>query len=116
MMASSGIVLTIVTGFLLVNCISVRFTLLEKVGLSFLCGLALQTFLMLCLDMVSVPLTGFSVIGVQLVSLLSFIAVLYKRKNLKHLFFCKRGTAGRMERDSPALVAADYRDPWCGGN
>ncbi|MCD7937979.1 MAG: hypothetical protein LUG98_14070 [Tannerellaceae bacterium] len=86
MMASSGIVLTIVTGFLLANCISVRFTLLEKVGLSFLCGLALQTFLMLCLDMVSVPLTGFSVIGVQLVSLLSFIGVLYKRKNLKLLF------------------------------
>jgi hypothetical protein len=57
-----GILLASVAGFLLVNMISVRFRLCEKIGLSFPVGMLLVTGLMLAMDAVDVPLTRVSVL------------------------------------------------------
>ena len=45
-----GLVITFLTGLSLLNLISRNFSVLEKAGLSFLTGLALQTLLMLVMD------------------------------------------------------------------
>lgn len=45
-----GIILVIAIGFLAVNCISVKFTWSEKIGLAFPVGIGLQTMMMLILN------------------------------------------------------------------
>ncbi|MDR1632204.1 MAG: glycosyltransferase family 39 protein [Dysgonamonadaceae bacterium] len=52
-----GLFLTIASGFVFIHCLSVKFTLIEKVGLSFPLGMAFTCFLMLLLDQVDIPLT-----------------------------------------------------------
>lgn len=52
-----GLFLTIASGFVFVHCLSVKFTLIEKAGLSFPLGMAFTCFLMLLLDRVNIPLT-----------------------------------------------------------
>jgi hypothetical protein len=56
-MLYSGLFLTIASGFAFVHCLSVKFTLIEKAGLSFPLGMAFTSFLMLLLDQVDIPLT-----------------------------------------------------------
>lgn len=59
-MVSFGIFLSFLTGFVTVNLISLKFSLIEKLGLSFPIGIALQTLLMLLMDAVGIPLTRVS--------------------------------------------------------
>jgi len=56
-MLNTGLILSFFTGFILLNSISYRFSLMEKLGLSFLLGIASQTFLMVVLDAVNISLT-----------------------------------------------------------
>lgn len=51
-----GLLLSTLLGFSLLHFLSFRFSVLEKVGLSFLLGIALQTFLMLLMDAVGLKL------------------------------------------------------------
>ena len=53
-MVSFGIFLSFLTGFVTVNLISLKFSLIEKLGLSFPIGIALQTLLMLLMDAVGI--------------------------------------------------------------
>lgn len=78
-----GLFLTILLGFSLVNLISRQFTLIEKIGLSFLLGIALQTILMLLLDIVSIPLTATSILSIEILTLLLLnIPVITQRKEV----------------------------------
>ncbi|MDR0733297.1 MAG: glycosyltransferase family 39 protein [Dysgonamonadaceae bacterium] len=52
-----GLFLSIASGFAFMHCLSVKFTLIEKVGLSFPLGMAFTSFLMLLLDQIGIPLT-----------------------------------------------------------
>ncbi|MDR1938845.1 MAG: glycosyltransferase family 39 protein [Tannerellaceae bacterium] len=62
-MLYAGIFLTALLGFVCVNCLSVKFTLIEKIGLSFPLGMALQIFLMLFIDQAGIPLKPAVLLG-----------------------------------------------------
>lgn len=73
-----AIFLTIVSGFLLVNRISSRFNLCEKIGLSFPVGLFCVTLIMILSDAVGIPLTrGGTLAGIIL---LLILLILFSRK------------------------------------
>ena len=57
-----GLVITFLTGLSLLNLISRNFSVLEKAGLSFLTGLALQTLLMLVMDALGLGLNKFNIL------------------------------------------------------
>ncbi len=79
-MLALGIVLVIAIGFLAVNCISVKFTWTEKIGLAFPVGIGLQTLVMLVVNLLKIQLIPVSVMlgGVLLLLLLLFF--LYRRR------------------------------------
>ncbi|MDR1181774.1 MAG: hypothetical protein LBL13_07330, partial [Bacteroidales bacterium] len=79
MMLYTGIILASIAGFLFINAVSTKFTLSEKVGLSFPAGLFFVTFIMLLLDAASISLTQSSI----LIGLLVFIAALITLTVLK---------------------------------
>jgi hypothetical protein len=56
-MVTTGIIISFITGFVMLNAVSFRFSILEKIGLSFLLGMASQTLLMCLLDAFCIPLT-----------------------------------------------------------
>lgn len=66
-----SILLAGLLGFALVNCISSRFSLIEKVGLAFPLGLASMTFLMFLLDFFGIPLTKISVLLIGIATLIA---------------------------------------------
>ena len=70
-MVSFGIFLSFLTGFVTVNLISLKFSLIEKLGLSFPIGIALQTLLMLLMDAVGIPLTRVSILVASVLLILS---------------------------------------------
>ncbi|MDR0605403.1 MAG: glycosyltransferase family 39 protein [Bacteroidales bacterium] len=72
MMLYTGIILASIAGFLFINAISPKFTLSEKIGLSFPTGLFFVTFIMLLMDAVNISLTQNTI----LTGLLVFIAAL----------------------------------------
>jgi hypothetical protein len=57
MILGTGIILTLIAGFLFINAISSTFTLGEKIGLSFPVGIFFVTFIMLLMDATGFPLT-----------------------------------------------------------
>jgi hypothetical protein len=57
MILYAGIILASLAGFFFVNAVSSKFTLCEKIGLSFPTGIFFVTFMMLLLDAVNIPLT-----------------------------------------------------------
>ncbi|MDR1259034.1 MAG: glycosyltransferase family 39 protein [Tannerellaceae bacterium] len=73
-----GILLTIAAGFVFVHCLSVKFTLIEKAGLSFLLGMALETFLMLFIDQAGIPLTPASLLTGETLLLAGLCAFVYR--------------------------------------
>jgi hypothetical protein len=77
-MVHLGILLTIATGFVFVHCLSVKFTLVEKAGLSFLLGMALETFLMLFIDQAGIPLTPASLLTGEILLLAGLCAFVYR--------------------------------------
>jgi 4-amino-4-deoxy-L-arabinose transferase-like glycosyltransferase len=63
----TGIILASILGFLFINSISSKFTLSEKVGLSFPVGISFVTLMMLLMDAVSIPLTrGYILTGLSI--------------------------------------------------
>lgn len=83
-MLFTGIILTILIGFSLVNAISFKFSWLEKIGLSFPLGIACQTLLMLLIDWIGIALTSTSVLSSGLVLLILMnIPTWLRRKKIK---------------------------------
>lgn len=56
-MLTLGLLISFLLGFSVLNLISCYFSLLEKIGLSFIIGIAIQTFLMILLDLFGCSLT-----------------------------------------------------------
>ncbi|MDR1344811.1 MAG: glycosyltransferase family 39 protein [Tannerellaceae bacterium] len=86
-MVHAGIFLTIATGFVFVNCISTRFSLTEKIGLSFLLGMAIEAFLMLFIDQAGIPFGAASLLGFETLMLagLCIYAGLYRKDAVERL-------------------------------
>ncbi|MCD8176580.1 MAG: hypothetical protein LUE98_03805 [Tannerellaceae bacterium] len=85
-MITIGIILTTLTGYLFVHILSTQLNICEKTGLSFLSGIAIQSFGMLLLDMVNIPLTLATVLTIQSVTLLLCAGIIYKTGKTKQLF------------------------------
>lgn len=85
-MLTFGIILTVLTGFIVMNLISIRFSLLEKIGFSFPIGIGLQSILMLVLDALGIGLTATSVLtgGFVLAALLC-VPLFFRRKEITRL-------------------------------
>jgi hypothetical protein len=62
MMLCTGIILASIAGFLFLSSISSKFTLSEKLGLSFPLGIFCVIFIMLLIDAASIPLTQISIL------------------------------------------------------
>jgi 4-amino-4-deoxy-L-arabinose transferase-like glycosyltransferase len=81
MILYTGIILASIAGFLFINLISSKFTLNEKIGLSFLTGIFFVTLIMLLMDAVGIPLTRSSVLtGLSVFVAGLAIWTVYKRK------------------------------------
>ncbi|MEG1546737.1 MAG: hypothetical protein RR371_05755, partial [Bacteroides sp.] len=82
MLLYTGLILTALLGYSLLNLISRKFSWVEKLGLSFLLGIALQTLLMLIMDAIYIPLTATStMIGeVALLLLLNIPTLLHSKE------------------------------------
>jgi hypothetical protein len=77
-----GLFLTTLLGFVFVHSLSVKFTLVEKVGLSFPLGMALQVFLMLFIDQAGIPLKPAALLGGETLLLAALCAyVRFYRKD-----------------------------------
>lgn len=76
-----GIVLVIAIGFLAVNCLSVKFTWSEKIGLAFPVGIGLQTLVMLLLNLFGLQLTPVSVLSGGFLLLLALLLFLHRRRD-----------------------------------
>jgi hypothetical protein len=73
-----GLFLTIASGFVFVHCLSVKFTLIEKIGLSFPLGMALECFLMLLLDQAGIPLSPAPLLVSETLLLAGLCAFVYR--------------------------------------
>jgi hypothetical protein len=73
-----GLFLTVASGFVFVHCLSVKFTLTEKAGLSFPLGMALECFLMLLLDQAGIPLSPAPLLAGQALLLAGLCAFVYR--------------------------------------
>ena len=80
-----GIFLSIILGFFSINTISPRFSLSEKIGLSFPIGMAITVIVMLLLDFVGIPFSPLSLLSAQFVliaGLLIFCIYYHKKESL----------------------------------
>ena len=98
-----GIVLVIAIGFLAVNCISVKFTWSEKIGLAFPVGIGLQTMMMLIINLLKIKLITASVMLGGVLILLLLLSFLYKRRDGVIMYYKK---AVRIDTSNCNLV-------WC---
>lgn len=92
-----GLVITFLTGLSLLNLISRNFSVLEKAGLSFLTGLALQTLLMLVMDALGLELNRFNILTCSVLLCLGLNIPVY----LKHRQW--PGTFGQIAVKLPSL-------------
>jgi hypothetical protein len=77
-----GLFLTVATGFVFVHCLSVKFTLIEKAGLSFPLGAAFICVMMLLLDYANIPLSPASLLTGQALLLAGLsLFVCFRRKD-----------------------------------
>lgn len=76
-----GLFLSFILGFSIISAISHRFSLLEKLGASFIIGIGIQTLLMAILDMLSIPLTITSIFSFSFIILLVALYFCYKTKD-----------------------------------
>lgn len=84
-----GTVLVIAIGFLAVNCISVKFTWSEKIGLAFPVGIGLQTMMMLIINLLKIKLITASVMLGGVLILLLLLSFLYKRRDGVIMYYKK---------------------------
>lgn len=85
-MITFGLLLSFVSGFVLLACLSSSLGLIERIGLSFPIGIFTQSFLMVCLDWVGIRIHTPSVLittGGLMVLLLTF---LWKKGQFKNLW------------------------------
>jgi hypothetical protein len=80
-MLALGTILLVITGFLALNLISVRFTLTEKAGLAFPVGIGIQTLMMAVINLFGIQLTMTSVLVTASLLILAFFFLLYPRKD-----------------------------------
>lgn len=80
-MVYAGLLIVAIIGFVIVNLISSKFTLLEKIGLSFIIGISAQTLLMLFMDLLGIKLSAVNLLisGILLIIILC-IPLYPKRK------------------------------------
>ncbi|MBC8616762.1 glycosyltransferase family 39 protein [Parabacteroides faecis] len=78
-----GIILTFLSGFFFINCLSVSFSLTEKIGLSFPLGLVLETIAMLVGDQLGVSFTIVNLLIIQCIILAGMIAFVIRFRNTK---------------------------------
>jgi hypothetical protein len=81
-MVFTGIFLATLTGFLLINNISPKFNLCEKIGLAFPVGIFCVTMLMLLMDAVNIPLKENTIL-VGMIMLLVIVALLLSKKYIE---------------------------------
>ncbi|MDR0711245.1 MAG: hypothetical protein LBF67_02710 [Prevotellaceae bacterium] len=77
-----GLCTTAALGICVAVSISQRLKLVEVLGLAFLLGIGLQTFLMACLDMVGIRLTAISVLAASWLVIAGLSVYLYFRRAL----------------------------------
>ena len=79
-----GIFLSFCCGFFIINMISTSFSLMEKVGLSFPIGIAVETIAMLIIDQMGVNFSITSLLLIQVIILLgiSVPTILKEKKNI----------------------------------
>lgn len=78
-----GIILTFLSGLFFINCMSVSFSLTEKIGLSFPLGLALETIAMLAGDQFGISFTIANLLIIQCTILAGMIAFVIRFRNIK---------------------------------
>jgi len=61
-----GIIIVLILGFSIVNAISKKFSILEKIGLSFLLGIGFETFFMFILDVLTIKFNLFILIAISI--------------------------------------------------
>lgn len=76
-----GLFLSFILGFSIISAISHRFSLLEKLGASFIVGIGIQTLLMAILDLLSIPLTITTIFIFSFIILLIALFFCYKTKD-----------------------------------
>ncbi|MDR0691646.1 MAG: hypothetical protein LBF69_01255 [Prevotellaceae bacterium] len=79
-MILSALLVTVLLGACITLSISQRLKLIEVLGLAFLLGMGLQTFLMVCLDWAGVRLTATSVLTFSLLVVAGLVVYLYGRR------------------------------------
>jgi len=78
-MVFTGIFLATITGFLLINIISPKFQLCEKIGFSFPIGLFCVTMCMLLMDAVNLPITKNNILVGMIILLVAMALLLWKK-------------------------------------
>ncbi|MDR0349582.1 MAG: glycosyltransferase family 39 protein [Tannerella sp.] len=76
-----GLFLSFILGFSVISAVSHRFSLPEKLGMSFIIGVGIQTLLMAILDLLSIPLTITSIFIFSFIILLAALFFCHKTKN-----------------------------------
>lgn len=100
-MLITGIIVTFILGYLIVNAISSDFSWTEKIGLSFPLGLGSVTMLMLIYDAASIPLTAMWLLAGIVAVAAALIAVLIVRR--------RGGDAGK---EMPRISLTGYNLVW----
>ena len=79
-----GLILTFCCGFFIINMISAKFSLTEKIGLSFPIGIAVETIAMTIIDLIGIKFSVASLLSIQVILLLgiSIPAILKERSNI----------------------------------
>lgn len=84
-MIAFGLIISFWVGVSVLNAVALRLSVLEKLGLSFLIGIATQTLLMLGMDAVSIKLSAANVLTASIVLILLLTAALFLRKSDKEV-------------------------------
>jgi len=84
-MLISGIILTIVMGIALTGCMAAKLSWVERVGLSFPLGMAVETLLMALMDGVGIALLPFNLlIGEAALLIVAILFIWQRRKDFLH--------------------------------
>lgn len=81
-----GLLLSFISGFVLLACLSSSLRLVERLGLSFPIGIFTQSFLMVCLDWVGIKLTASSVLMTTLLLLVLLFVFLHIKGRTKSIW------------------------------
>jgi hypothetical protein len=80
-MLITGTIFLFITGFLVLNILSVKFSLSEKTGLAFPVGIGIQTIVMALTDLSGIPLTATGLLVTEVLLIAALLFPLYLRKD-----------------------------------